>query len=143
MHTLSILGSTGSVGQSTLDVVARHPDQYKIVALSANNNVEKMLAQCEQFHPKLAVMADFECAEKLQKKLKTTAASGTQVLAGSDAINQIAADPDCESLMSAIVGAAGLLPTLEAVKAGKRVFCLLYTSPSPRDQRGSRMPSSA
>jgi len=122
MHTLSILGSTGSVGQSTLDVVARHHDRYKIVALSANTNVEKMLAQCEQFQPQFAVMADAAAAEQLAAVLKTSSATETEVLAGQEAINQIAAESSSESLMSAIVGAAGLLPTLEAVKAGKRVL---------------------
>ena len=122
MHTLSILGSTGSVGQSTLDVVARHSDRYNIVALSANTNVEKMLAQCEQFRPQLAVMADIFSAEKLKTALKSSSATDTEVLAGPEAINQIASDASSESLMSAIVGAAGLLPTLEAVKAGKRVL---------------------
>ena len=122
MHTLSILGSTGSVGQSTLDVVARHSDRYNIVALSANTNVEKMLAQCEQFRPQLAVMADISSAEKLKTALQSSSATDTEVLAGPEAINQIASDASSESLMSAIVGAAGLLPTLEAVKAGKRVL---------------------
>lgn len=122
MHKLSILGSTGSVGQSTLDVIARHPEDYTIVALTANSNVAKMLAQCEQFKPQFAVMADAAAADQLRVALQASPLADIEVLAGPEAISQIAADPASESIMSAIVGAAGLLPTLEAVKAGKRVL---------------------
>jgi len=122
MKRLSILGSTGSVGQSTLDVVALHPGQFSVVALTANSNVEKMALQCQQFNPEVAVMVDQESAKKLAVKLADLGLNRVVVLAGEGALCDVASDASSDSVMSAIVGAAGLLPTLMAVKAGKRVL---------------------
>ena len=122
MKRLSILGSTGSVGQSTLDVVALHPEKFSVVALTANSNVEKMASQCQQFNPDVAVMADLESAKQLSEKLVTLGLPQISVLGGEQSLCDIASDASSDSVMSAIVGAAGLLPTLMAVKAGKRVL---------------------
>jgi 1-deoxy-D-xylulose-5-phosphate reductoisomerase len=121
MKGLSVLGSTGSIGVSTLDVVARHPDKYRIVALSANRDVEGMLAQCKRFKPTLAVMADTKSADQLAKGLSDSGLS-TEVLSGLSGLEIAAAIPDAEIVMAAIVGAAGLLPALAAVRAGKRLL---------------------
>jgi 1-deoxy-D-xylulose-5-phosphate reductoisomerase len=121
MKGLTILGSTGSIGVSTLDVVARHPDKYRIVALTANRDVEGMLVQCERFQPTLAVMADTKSADLLAKGLSDKGIS-TEVLSGLRGLEIAAAIPDAEIVMAAIVGAAGLLPTLAAVRAGKRLL---------------------
>lgn len=120
MKKITVLGATGSIGVSTLDVIAQHPDQFSVFALSANRNAEKMLQQCQQFKPQYAVMVDEQAAEQLQRGLGI--ASGTQVIAGADALSWIAAHPDTDYVMAAIVGAAGLVPTLAAVKASKRVM---------------------
>ena len=122
MQRLCILGSTGSVGQSTLDVLALHPERFCVVALTANSSVEKMALQCQQFNPEVAVMADHDAAKKLSEKLTALGLSQITVLAGEEAICDVAGDASSVSVMSAIVGAAGLLPTLMAVKAGKRVL---------------------
>jgi len=122
MKRLTILGSTGSVGQSTLDVVALHPEKFSVVALTANLNVEKMALQCQQFNPEVAVMADLKSAKQLSEKLVTLGLTKISVLAGEQSLCDIASDSSSDSVMSAIVGAAGLLPTLMAVKAGKRVL---------------------
>lgn len=119
---LTILGSTGSIGVSTLDVVSRHPDKYEVFALSANHNREKMLEQCLQFKPRYAVMVDTDAAEQLEKALAGSLAGDTQVLAGKEALSSIACHGDVDYVMAAIVGAAGLLPTLAAAEAGKRVL---------------------
>jgi len=118
---LTILGATGTIGVNTLDVIARHPEKFHVVALSANNNVDKLLAQCLAFKPAYAVMVDDTAAEQLQVSLNK-AASETQVLAGSKALEEIATLPEGDYVMAAIVGAAGLLPNLAAAKAGKRVL---------------------
>lgn len=122
MQRLTILGSTGSVGQSTLDVLALHPGDYQVVALTANQNVSKMLLQCQQFHPKLAVMADEKSAQALSELLINCGLADIDVLAGAQSICDVASASDSDSVMSAIVGAAGLMPTLMAVRAGKRVL---------------------
>ena len=119
---MSILGSTGSVGQSTLDVVALHPEKFSVVALTANSNVEKMASQCQQFNPDVAVMADLESAKQLSEKLVILGLNQISVLGGEQSLCDVASDASSDSVMSAIVGAAGLLPTLMAVKAGKRVL---------------------
>ena len=122
MQSLTILGSTGSVGQSTLAVLELHPDLFSVHALTANTNVQTMLAQCQQYKPKQVAMADEHAAQRLTKELSAVGLSHIEVLAGIDAIAEIAGASEGTSLMSAIVGAAGLLPTLEAVRAGKRVL---------------------
>lgn len=119
---LTILGSTGSVGQSTLDVVALHPEQFSVVGLSANNNVEGMLEQCQQFRPQVVAMACQTAAAQLRERLAAYHLKGIEVIAGPDQITQLAADSNSDMVMSAIVGAAGLLPTLAAVRAAKKVL---------------------
>lgn len=118
---ITVLGATGSIGVSTLDVVARHPDRFHIFALTANRNTEKLFDQCQQFRPKYAVMVDESAAEKLQGLLRN-AGSETEVLSGTGALESVSADAAVDYVMAAIVGAAGLLPTLAAAKAGKRVL---------------------
>lgn len=119
MKKLAILGSTGSVGTSTLDVVSRHPEQFTVVALTARRNVTKILEQYHQFRPDVILMSEPDAASALQKKLIN---EPVQVVSGEDALCDIAAQSDIDSVMSAIVGAAGLLPTLAAIKAGKQVL---------------------
>ncbi len=118
---LTVLGSTGSIGTSTLDVVARHPDRYEIFALSAATQVEQMLAQCARFQPRFAVMASAEHARLLADKLQANGLA-TQVIQSPDALETIASHPEVELVMAAIVGAAGLAPCLAAARAGKRLL---------------------
>jgi 1-deoxy-D-xylulose-5-phosphate reductoisomerase len=121
MKGVSILGSTGSIGVSTLDVISRHPERYRVEALTANQDAARMLAQCERFRPKLAVMADEQSGGRLAKGLAERGIA-TEVLCGLRGLEIAAAMPDADFVMAAIVGAAGLLPTLAAVRAGKRVL---------------------
>ncbi|MET0012831.1 MAG: 1-deoxy-D-xylulose-5-phosphate reductoisomerase [Sedimenticola sp.] len=121
MIGLTVLGSTGSIGVSTLDVVSRHPDRYRIVALTANSDVEGIFAQCQAFRPAYAVMADPEAAASLEVKLRD-AGLDIEVLAGVEGLEAVAGHPEVDYVMAAIVGAAGLLPTLAAVRAGKRIL---------------------
>ena len=118
---LTVLGSTGSIGTSTLDVVARHPDRFEIFALSAATQVDLMLAQCAQFRPRYAVMASAPHAQLLAEKLKANSLL-TQVLQAQDALETIASHADVDAVMAAIVGAAGLAPCLAAARAGKRLL---------------------
>ena len=118
---ITVLGSTGSIGTNTLDVVARHPDQYEIFALSASTQVDLMLKQCAQFKPCFAVMASAPHAQQLAEKIKQNGLV-TQVLQAQDALEVIASHPDVDAVMAAIVGAAGLAPCLAAAKAGKRLM---------------------
>ncbi|MGB5260282.1 MAG: 1-deoxy-D-xylulose-5-phosphate reductoisomerase [Gammaproteobacteria bacterium] len=118
---ITILGSTGSIGISTLDVIARHPDRFRVVALTANAHVDKLAEQCVYFRPRYAVMADIDAAERLRRRLADQAPD-TEVLAGQDALLRVAGLPEVEHVMAAIVGSAGLLPTLEAARRGKRVL---------------------
>ncbi|MDH5479563.1 MAG: 1-deoxy-D-xylulose-5-phosphate reductoisomerase [Nitrosomonas sp.] len=118
---LTILGSTGSIGESTLDVVARHPDRFKVVALTANNNVEKILAQCRNFSPRYAVMLNETSAEQLAKALNVEGLD-TEVLSGVESLEKVAALPEVDAVMAAIVGAAGIRPTFAAARSGKLVL---------------------
>lgn len=118
---LTVLGATGTIGVNTLDVVARHPERFKVVALTANCQVEKLYKQCLQFEPEYAVMLDSACAEELRFKLRQ-AGRGTQVLSGMAGLEQVSALPQVDTVMAAIVGAAGLKPSLAAARAGKRVL---------------------
>ncbi|MDV6342991.1 1-deoxy-D-xylulose-5-phosphate reductoisomerase [Nitrosomonas sp. Is37] len=118
---LTILGSTGSIGENTLDVVARHSDRFRVVALTANENVNKIFAQCQRFHPRYAVMLDAISAEQLDKKLRT-ASIDTQVLAGIESLERVASLPEVDTVMAAIVGAAGIRPTIAAAHSGKNVL---------------------
>jgi len=118
---LAILGATGSVGVSTLDVVARHPHRFEVVALTAHTQSERLLAQCRRFAPRFAVVGDAAAAPALQQHLHAEGLS-TLVLAGPEALVQAATLPDVDLVMAAIVGAAGLPATLAAARAGKRVL---------------------
>lgn len=121
MQMLSILGATGSIGISTLDVVARHPERFQVFALSGHSKIEELAAQCRQFKPQYAVASDETKADQLQQLLAPECPD-TQILSGVEGLCQIATDPSVDTVMAAIVGAAGLLPTLEAAKSGKRVL---------------------
>ncbi|MGD8173214.1 1-deoxy-D-xylulose-5-phosphate reductoisomerase [Vibrio sp. TRT 21S02] len=121
MRKLTILGATGSIGASTLKVVAQNPEQFSVVALVAGKNVEKMRQLCEQWKPKYAVMADEDAAKSLKQQLVQLNLT-TQVMSGVEAMCDVASMDDVDTVMAAIVGAAGLLPTMAAVKAGKRVL---------------------
>ncbi len=118
---ICILGATGSIGVNTLDVVARYPEQYKIVALSANGQVDRLLEQCEKYQPEYAVMANEKAAEELESKLKNKNISA-QGVSGRDGLETIASLPQVDIVMAAIVGAAGLKPTLAAARSGKRIL---------------------
>lgn len=118
---IAILGSTGSVGTSTLDVVARHPDRFEIFALTASTQVELMLAQIIQFQPSFVVMASVEHGKELARLVKINSLSAN-VLYGSEAIENIAKHESVDVVMAAIVGAAGLPPCMAAARAGKRLL---------------------
>ena len=118
---ICVLGSTGSIGVNTLDVIARHPDRYEVVALSAMSRVDELLAQCLTWKPRFAVMPAREAAAQLREKLRE-AGSATEVLDGADKLAEIAAHPDVDTVMAAIVGAAGLPPCMAAARAGKRLL---------------------
>jgi len=118
---ITVLGSTGSIGTNTLDVVARHPGRYEVFALSAATQVDLLLAQCAQFRPRYAVMASPEHARQLAEKLKANGLA-TEVLHAQDALETIASHDEVDAVMAAIVGAAGLAPCLAAARAGKRLL---------------------
>ncbi|MEZ5506226.1 MAG: 1-deoxy-D-xylulose-5-phosphate reductoisomerase [Gammaproteobacteria bacterium] len=118
---VTVLGSTGSIGVSTLDVIARHPQSYQVFALTANHRVEELFSQVLATKPRYAVMRDERAAEQLAG-LVQRAGLATQVLAGEAGLVEVAGHPETDYVMAAIVGAAGLLPTLAAVNAGKRVL---------------------
>ena len=121
VQNITILGSTGTIGLQTLDVIARHASEYKAYALAANSNVDALLKQCLQFKPKFAVLLDEKAALELQAKLKAHN-SATQVLAGLNGLIQVSSDAEVDSVMAAIVGAAGLQPAMAAAHAGKRIL---------------------
>ncbi|CDL79005.1 1-deoxy-D-xylulose-5-phosphate reductoisomerase [Xenorhabdus cabanillasii] len=121
MKRLTILGSTGSVGKSTLSVVRNNPDKFRVVALVAGKNSELMAQQCQEFRPQYAAMADEYSATELRNLLQEQG-SQIEVLSGKDAICDLAALEDVDQVMSAIVGVAGLLPTLAAIRKGKQVL---------------------
>ena len=118
---LVILGSTGSIGTSTLDVVARHPERFEVVGLSAQQRVDELTAQCLQWRPRWAVLPDEARARVLRDALRAQDVP-TQVLSGAAALCEMAAEPEVDSVMAAIVGAAGLPPCLAAAQAGKRLL---------------------
>ena len=120
-QAVAILGSTGSVGANTLDVLARHPDRFEVFALTASTRVDVMLAQCVSFRPQFAVMADAERAAELARRCREQGLP-TQVLAGAQAIADVAADERVQIVMAAIVGAAGLEACMRAALAGKRLL---------------------
>ena len=116
---LAILGSTGTIGANTLSVVSRHSGRYRVVALAALSSVETMEAQCREHRPEFAVLADETAADELRGRLPGTA---TAVLSGASALEEVVALPQVRHVLAGIVGAAGLLPTLAAARAGKRVL---------------------
>ena len=118
---ITVLGSTGSIGKNTLDVVARHPDRYEVFALSAATQVDLMLQQCAQFTPRFAVMASAPHAQLLAEKIKQNGLQ-TSVLQAQGALEIIASHEEVDAVMAAIVGAAGLSPCLAAARAGKRLL---------------------
>lgn len=121
MQTLTVLGSTGSIGTSTLDVVARHPDRYRVHALTASTQVDLMLAQCRQFRPAVVVMAGEVQAAALRERCRAEGLP-VEVRSGQDALCEVSADPAVDMVMAAIVGAAGLAPALAAARAGKKLL---------------------
>ncbi|MEY4717838.1 MAG: hypothetical protein RL563_456 [Pseudomonadota bacterium] len=122
MKGICILGATGSIGVSTLDVVARHPDQYRVVALTANGNIDALFDQCMIFHPDYAVVADETKVSTFRDRIAASTFPDIQVLAGAKALETVSTLDSVDAVMAAIVGAAGLLPTLAAAKAGKTVL---------------------
>ena len=120
-QVLTILGSTGSIGESTLDVVSRHPEKFRVFALAGHRQVDKLAAQCKQFHPEYAVVGDAGHAAELEKKLKQEGIS-TQVLYGSQALIDVASADEVSGVMCAIVGAAGLPSALAAAQKGKTIY---------------------
>ncbi|GGC03043.1 1-deoxy-D-xylulose 5-phosphate reductoisomerase [Oxalicibacterium flavum] len=121
MQHITILGSTGSIGVSTLDVVARHPDRYRIFALTAQNRVEELAAQCERFHPEVAVVGSADAAQRLEALLRERKVT-TAVAFGESALCAAVTADGCDTVMAAIVGGAGLAPTLAAACAGKKIL---------------------
>jgi len=121
LKRVAILGSTGSIGLNTLDVLARHPHRFEVFAVAARHNVSKLLEQCLAHCPKFAVMVDASAAKTLADELKRAGAA-TQVLQGEHALTEIAAHPHVDAVMAAIVGAAGLRSSLAAACAGKRIM---------------------
>ncbi|WP_414451667.1 1-deoxy-D-xylulose-5-phosphate reductoisomerase [Burkholderia sp. 22PA0099] len=118
---LTILGSTGSIGESTLDVVARHPDRFSVYALSAHRNGDKLVEQCLKFAPEVAVVGSAELAAQVEAKLRA-AGSRTEVTYGPQALVAVAQSNACDTVVAAIVGAAGLPSSLAAARAGKRIL---------------------
>lgn len=121
IERITVLGSTGSIGQSTLDVIRRNPNKYQVFALGAGQNLEQMLKDCLEFNPYYAVMSNENAAKILDDKLKLNGAK-TKVLAGYDALSTISSHEECDGVMAAIVGSQGLIPALAAVKAGKKLY---------------------
>jgi 1-deoxy-D-xylulose-5-phosphate reductoisomerase len=121
MQHITILGSTGSIGTSTLDVVARHPDKFSIVALTANSQADLLFRQCQQFKPRYAVLLVEAAAIQLRQRVRDAGLS-TEVLSGVAALEQVVELPEVDAVMAAIVGAAGLRPTLAAAHAGKKIL---------------------
>jgi len=118
---ITVLGATGSIGLSTLDVIARHPDRYQVFALSGYSRIDELLALCVRHRPAFAVVPGAEAAVRLRESL-VAAGCATEVLEGEAGLCQVASAPEVDAVMAAIVGAAGLRPTLAAVEAGKKVL---------------------
>ncbi|CAG0969026.1 1-deoxy-D-xylulose-5-phosphate reductoisomerase [Methylophilaceae bacterium] len=120
-QNITILGATGTIGRQTLDVMARHPEKFRAFALTANSSVGELLALCLQFDPQYAVLLDADAAQILEQKL-SAAGSATQVLHGISSLEFVSAHPAVDTVMAAIVGAAGLKPAIAAAQAGKRIL---------------------
>jgi 1-deoxy-D-xylulose-5-phosphate reductoisomerase len=121
MRRVAVLGATGSIGASALDVIARHPDRFEVTALSAHRNVEALVGLCQRFRPATAVIADRAGYQALCEGLRGAGLS-TRALSGSASLSEVAAAEDCDTVIAAIVGAAGLDSTLAAARAGKRIL---------------------
>ena len=121
MKTIAVLGATGSIGASALDVIARHPDRFRVGVLAAHRNVEALVDLCARFSPHLAVIADASREAELRDRLRAARVS-TRVASGAQALIEAAADSACDTVIAAIVGAAGLESTLAAARAGKRLL---------------------
>ena len=121
MQSITILGATGSIGESTLDVIARHPDKYSVFALTGNTQIQKLATQCLLHRVQFAVVSDAAAASQLRELLLATGCK-TEVLHGIEALCQVSSVVQVDTVMAAIVGAAGLVPTLAAVKAGKKIL---------------------
>ena len=116
-----ILGATGSVGTNTLDVIARHPQRFEVFALSAHSRIDALFSQCVEWRPRFAVVANAQQARSLHERLRADGVA-TEVMDGAGALCELAAHPDVDAVMAAIVGAAGLAPCLAAARAGKRLL---------------------
>ncbi len=121
VRSLTLLGATGSIGKSTLDVVARHPDRFRIHALTAHRNSERLISLCLRIAPRFAVVEGGDAAREVQRVFRAEGCR-TEVLEGLQGLLQVATDPESDTVVAGIVGGAGLLPTLAAVQAGKRVL---------------------
>ena len=121
ISTITVLGSTGSIGTNTLDVLSRHPERFRVFALTASSQVELMLTQCRKFLPKYAVMTQAHAAQALSARVKAEGLT-VEVLSGEQALCEVSAHPDVDIVMAAIVGAAGMKPSLAAARAGKRLL---------------------
>jgi 1-deoxy-D-xylulose-5-phosphate reductoisomerase len=122
MKGICILGATGSIGVSTLDVIARHSSQYKVIALTANTNIDTLYEQCLDHHPEVVVVVDEQKARIFEEKIKNSAIADIKVLSGAKSLEHVATLDNVDSVMAAIVGAAGLLPSLAAAKVGKTIL---------------------
>ena len=144
MKQLTVLGSTGSIGCSTLDVVRHNPGRFSVAALVAGKNVDRMVEQCLEFTPRYAVMDDAQSAERLRTRLHEHG-SRTEVLSGQQAAAEVAALDEVDQVMAAIVGAAGLVPTLAAIRAGKtsphKASSKEYFPKAPRQYKAAATPS--
>ena len=121
LQNITILGATGTIGLQTLDVIARHAERFRAYALTAHSSVDGLFEQCMKFAPVYAVLLNADAAETLRLKLQQTGSS-TEVLCGMDALEKVAAHPDVDAVMAAIVGAAGLRPAMAAALAAKRIL---------------------
>jgi len=121
VQQITVLGATGSIGLSTLDVIARHPDRYQVFALTGFTRLAELLALCVKHEPRFAVVPEAAAASRLQQDLRA-AGLATQVLVGEQGLCEVASAPEVDAVMAAIVGAAGLRPTLAAVEAGKKIL---------------------
>ncbi len=121
MQSITILGATGSIGVSTLDVIRRHPERYRVFALCAHSQIDKLFEQCLEFRPRFAVLRDAPLAQALQSRF-LAAGINTEVRYGVEALVELSSCTEVDSVMAAIVGAAGLEPTLAAARAGKKVM---------------------
>lgn len=123
VENITVLGSTGSIGQNTLDVIRRNPERFRVKALGAGSNAEKMLKDIREFRPDVAVLADKNAAALLEKRVREDPElASVRVEGGYDVLSSIASLPDTDSVMAAISGSAGLVPALAAIKAGKKLY---------------------